>query len=98
MDIKVIVIITHTEIIPDLIIDATIEVLHDAITPALTVIAVTHHTTDHFHIGVLWHTQEIIADSDHDLHTDQVRNHNISLHSYIVEPQQNLQVEGIPES
>ena len=50
---RVIAAITHTETIPDFIIDATIGVLHDAITPALTIIDRTHHTTDHPHIGVV---------------------------------------------
>ena len=72
-------------------------VLHDAITPVLTIIAVTHHTTDHPHIRVLWHIQETTADPDHDLHIDPVRKHNIKLHLNIAGPQQNLRIEGIPE-
>ena len=95
---EVIVTITPTEVIPDLIIDATIGVLQDAITPALTIIAMTHHTVDHPHIGVLQHIQEITADSDHDLHINQVRKHNIKLHPDVAELQQNLKIEGIPES
>ena len=46
-DIAVIVTITHTEVAPDHITDATIEAPHDVTTPALIVIAMTHHTGDH---------------------------------------------------
>ena len=46
-DIKVTVIITHTEVIPDDIIDAITRALHNTITPALIIIDVTHHTRDH---------------------------------------------------
>ena len=95
---EVIVIITHTEVIPDLIIDATIGVLHDAITPAPTIITVTHHTADHPHIGILQHIQEITADPNRDLHINQVRKYNINLHPDVAELQQNLKIEGIPES
>ena len=72
--------------------------LHDAITPMLTVITMTHHTTDHPHIGVLQHLQEITADPDHNLHINQVGKHNINLYPNIAELQQNLQIEDIPES
>ena len=96
--IEVIISITCTEVIPDLTIDATIGILHNTLTPALTIIAVTHHMADHPHIGVLWHTQETTADTNHNLHIDPVRKHNIKLHLDIAVPQQNLRVEGIPES
>ena len=36
--------IIHTEIIPDHITDANTGALHDTVTPALIIIAVTHHT------------------------------------------------------
>ena len=49
IDIEVTVIITHTEVIPDHITDAITGALHDTITPALIIIAVTHHTRDHPH-------------------------------------------------
>ena len=52
-DIKVIVIITHTEVIPDHITDAITGALQDTVTPALIIIAMTHHTRDHPHIEVL---------------------------------------------
>ena len=98
-DIEVIITTTPTEAVPGHITgraDTTIGVLHDTITPALTVITVTHHTTDHPHTGVLWHIQETTADSDHDLHIDQVRKHSTKLHLNITEFQQNLKIEGIP--
>ena len=74
-DIKVIVAMTHTKVIPDLIIDATIGV-----------ITVTHHTTDHPHIGVVWHIPETTAYPNHNLHTDQVRTDSINLQPNIAEP------------
>ena len=58
----------------------------------------THHITDHPHIGVCWLTWEITADPEHNLHIDQVRKHNIKLHRDIADLQQNLKIEGIPES
>ena len=51
-DIKVTIAIIHTEAIPDHITDITTEALHDTITPALIVIAMTHHTGDLPHIEV----------------------------------------------
>ena len=44
------------------------------------------------------HIQDITADPNCDLHVDQVRKHNINLHLNIAELQQNLKIEGIPES
>ena len=97
-NIEVIVAITHREVVPDLITDATIGVLHDTITPELTVIGVTHHTADNPHIGVLQYSQEITADPNCDLHVNQVGKHNINFHPNIAELQQNLKIKGIPES
>ena len=51
-DIEVKVIITHTEVFPDHIIHVITGALHDTITPALTIIAMTHHTRDYPHIEV----------------------------------------------
>ena len=51
-DINVTIIITHTEVVRDHITDAITGALHDTITPALIVIAMTHHTRDHPHIEV----------------------------------------------
>ena len=51
-DIKVTITIIHTEAIPDHITDATREALHDTITPAPIVIAMTHHTGDLPHVEV----------------------------------------------
>ena len=51
-DIEVTITIIHTEVIPDHITDATTGALHDNVTSALIVIAVTHHTGDHPHIEV----------------------------------------------
>ena len=55
-DMEVTVIMTPTEAVPGHVIetvDATIGVLHDAITPVLAIFAMTHHIEDHLHIGVL---------------------------------------------
>ena len=51
-DIEVTVTIICTEVIPDHITGAITGALHGTITPALTVITVTHHTGDHSHIEV----------------------------------------------
>ena len=72
--------VTHTEVIPDLNIDATIGVLHDAVTPALIVIAVTHHTKDHPYTEVPQLIPRIAADPDHVLHINQVRKPHLYLH------------------
>ena len=68
----------------------TIGAPHDATTPVLTVISMTHHTTVHPHVGVLQHIQETTVDPNQDMHTDQVRTHNINLHLNIAELQQIL--------
>ena len=73
MDIKVTVMIIHTEVIPDHITDATTGALHDTITPALIVIAMTHHTADHPHVEVYPPIPEITADPDHTHCINQVR-------------------------
>ena len=76
-------------------VDATIGVLHDAITPVLIVFAVTHHMEDHPHIGVI---QNITADPDHVLHIKQVRKLHINLHPILAEFQQNLKIGDTPGS
>ena len=72
-DIKVRVIITHAEVIPDHIIDVITGALHDTITPSLIIIAVTHHTGDYPHIEVPQLIPEITVDPDYVPHTNQVR-------------------------
>ena len=62
---------TPTEAIPGHIIetvDATIGVLHDAVTPVLIITAIIHHLKDHPHIGILQLIPEITADPNHTLH------------------------------
>ena len=49
-DIKVTVMITCTEAIPDHIIDALTEAPHITITPAFTIIAMTHPIGDQHHV------------------------------------------------
>ena len=74
------VVTTLLEAIPGHIIervDATIGVLHNAITPVAIIIAVTHHMEDHPHIGVLQFIQKITADPDHILHIKQVRKNSV---------------------
>ena len=68
-DIKVTVIITHTEVAPDHITDA----LQDIITPALIAIATTHHTGDHPHIEVYQPIPETAVGPDHAHYTDPIR-------------------------
>ena len=68
-------------------VDATIGVLHDAVTPVLIIITMTHHTKDHCHIGVLQCIQKIAADPDHILHIKPVRKLCINLHAVLAEPQ-----------
>ena len=68
------------EVIPDLITDVIIGVLHDPITPALIIIAVTHHTDDNPHTEVPQLIPEIAADPDHVLHINQVRKPCLNLH------------------
>ena len=58
---------TPTEAIPGTVV-AIIGVLHDAVTPMLIIITVTHHTKDHPHVGVLQLIQKIVADPDQLLH------------------------------
>ena len=95
-NIKVTVVMTPTYAVGT--VNATIRVLPNAVTPVLVIFAVTHHITDHPHIGVLQHIQEITADPDHVLHINQVRKFSINFHSNIAELLQNLKIEGIPES
>ena len=79
-------------------VNATIGVLYDAITPVLIIFAVTHHIEGHPHKGVLQLIQKIAADLDHALHINQVRKLCISLHPILTELQQDLKIEDIPES
>ena len=51
-DIEVTIAIIHTEVIPDHITDVTTGALHDTVTPALIIIAMTHHTGDPPHAEV----------------------------------------------
>ena len=51
-NIEVTITIIYTEAIPDHITDATTDILHDTIIPALIIIAVTYHTGDHPHVEV----------------------------------------------
>ena len=60
-DIKVTVMIAHSEIAPDHITDA----LQDIITPALTAIAEIHHTGDHPLVEVYQPIPETAAGPDH---------------------------------
>ena len=100
-DIKVTVIPTPTEAIPGHkieTVDATIGVLHDAITPVLIIFAMTHLIEDHPHIGVLQLILKIAADPNHALHINQVRKLGINLHPILTKFQQNLKIGDIPES
>ena len=58
----------HAEVVPDHITDATTEVLHDTITPALIAIAMAHHTRDHPHVEVYQPIPESVAGPDHAHH------------------------------
>ena len=64
-DITVIVMITHTEVTQDHITVPTIETIHDIATPALIIIAMTHHTRDDSQIEVPQLIPEIAASPDH---------------------------------
>ena len=68
VDIKVTVTIIHTVVTPDHITDATRGVLHNTVTHALIIIAMTHNTGDHSHIDVYQPIPEITADPDHTHH------------------------------
>ena len=57
--------IIHAEVIPVHITDVTTGALHDTTTPALIVIAVTHHTRDHPHIEVYQPIPEIATGPHH---------------------------------
>ena len=100
-DIKVTVVMTPTEVVSGHIIEtvnATIGVLHDAITPVHIVFGMTDHIEDHPHIGVLQLIQKISTDPNHTLHINRVRKLCISLHSILAELQQILKTGDIPES
>ena len=79
-DIEFTVTITHTEVIPDHITNATTGALHNTITPALIIIVVTHHTRDHPHIEVPQLIPEITVDPDHITHIKQVRTPHLNPH------------------
>ena len=87
MDIKVAVMIIHTEVIPDHITDATTEALHDTITPALIAIAITCHTRDHPHVEVYQPIPEIIAGPDQVYHISQIRTPHLNPHPVPAEQQ-----------
>ena len=80
MNIEVTVMIIHAEVIPNHITDATTEALHNIITPALIITAVTCHTGDHHHIEAYQATPEIIADPDHAHHINHIRTPHLKLH------------------
>ena len=80
VDIKVTVIITHTEVIPDHIIDALIEALHVTITHVLNIITTTHHTGGQPHIEAPPFIPEITADPKHVPHTNHLRPPLLNLH------------------
>ena len=75
-DIEVTVMITHTEVTPDHIIDA----LQDIITPAVITITVTHHTGDHPQGEVYQPIPETTAGPDHKHHTNQARPPHLNPH------------------
>ena len=79
-DFKVAVTITQTEVILDHITDTTTGTLHDTITPTLIIIAMTHHTRDHPHIGIPSLIPEIAAGPDHVHHINQVRTPHLNPH------------------
>ena len=72
-DIEVTVAIIHTEVIPDHITDATTGALHDTVTPAFIVIAMTHNTRGHPHAKVYQPIPVITADPDDTHGINQVR-------------------------
>ena len=89
-DIIITVVMTPTEAIAGHItetVDTIIGALCDAITPVLTITAMTHHTKDHPHIGVLQFIQKMAADPDHVLHIKQVRKLCVSLHPILADLQ-----------
>ena len=100
-DIEVTVIMTPTEAGPGPIIetvDATIGVLHDAITQVHIVFTMTHHIKDHPHTGVLQPIQKITADPNHLLHIKQGRKLHIKLYPILAELQKDFKIGDTPES
>ena len=89
MDIKVTVIITHTKVIPDHIIDALTEALHITVTQALIVITTTHQIGGLPHIEAPPLIPQIAADPENALHTNQVRPPLLNLHPVLAEQQYN---------
>ena len=80
---------TPTEAVPGDIIeimDTTIEALHTAATVLIT-FAITQHLEDHPHVEVPQLIPEIVADPDHILHINQVRQLCINLDPVLTEPQ-----------
>ena len=80
MDITVTVAVTHIEVIPGHTTDATTEALHNFTTPALTIIAMTHHTGEHPHIEVCQLNLEIAANPDCTLPIKQIRTPHLNQH------------------
>ena len=89
---------THTEVAPDLIIDAPTEAHYIIDTQVLIITDATHH------IGGLPHTEalplipETAADLDHTLHTDLVEQHHINLHPALIIESQHIRIRNIEES
>ena len=71
-DITVTVAMIHTDAIPGHVVEVTIGVLHDALTPVLIIPAVTSHIADHPHTGPHQITLGIIADHIPVQHTNHV--------------------------
>ena len=80
MDIEVTVAIIPTGVVPDHITDAITEALHDTITPALIITAVTCHTGDLHHIEAFQPTPEILAHADHMCHINPVEMPHLNPH------------------
>ena len=78
--------------------EAIIGVLHNPITPALIIIAVTHHTKDHPHAEVIQLIPETTANPDHVLHINQVRQCCLNLHPALAGQQLNHRIGNITES
>ena len=97
-DIEVTVAITHTEAIPDHITDATIGALHDTITLALFIIAMTHHTRDHPHVEVPQLIPEITADPDNVPHINHIRTPHLNPHPFLAGQQENPKIRSKGES
>ena len=82
---EVTVIITHTEVTPDHMIDVLTEALHVTVTQALVIIAGTHHTGSHPQIEAPPLIPGITADPEHVPCTNQVRPPLLNLHPVLAE-------------